>query len=264
MIAVRLRYLMAFLAVTLAGAGPVGATTPTDDEFARLLEAGAQAERGHDPDRALEYYRRAEALRPDDAFVLQKIAQQISDAMFLGGDAKSGRERVEEAMRYARRAAELDPASAVNRLSLAILYGRLAGFGGVAEKIEYARLIRQHAEASMALDPEYAWACHVLGRWHLEMAALGSARRAVAAVLFGGLPSASREEGLRLLERAVALEPGAIAHRVELGHAYDKLGRRAEARALWEACLTLPVVAIYDGPALQRARDGLDRLGARS
>jgi len=262
--AARLRYMLALLLVTLAGAGPVRATTPTDDEFARLLEAGAQAERSHDPDRALEFYREAETLRPDDAFVLQKIAQQISDAMFLGVDPKSGRERVEEALRYAHRAVELDPTSAVNRLSLAILYGRLAGFGGVAEKIEYARLIQLHAAASMELDPGYAWACHVLGRWHLEMAALGSARRAVAAVLFGGLPSASREEGLRLLERAVALEPGAMAHRVELGHAYEKLGRRAEARAQWELSLTLPAVAIYDGPARQRAREGLDRLGSRS
>lgn len=249
------------LAGLLACTGPLAGSVPAQDDFARAVAAGTEAERLHDPLTALGHYRRADALRPDDPFVLQKIAQQLSDSLFMPADAGQGRARVEEALRYAGRAVELDPASAVSRLSLAILYGRLASYGRVSEKVRYARLIRLHAEKAVALDPQYAWACHVLGRWHLEMAALGSARRAVAGMLFGGLPPSSAQEGLSLLERAVALEPEALAHRVELGHAYERLGRRDEARAQWETSLTLPVLAIYDEAALQRARDGLGRLG---
>lgn len=256
------RRLVLVVACVVLGGSPRAAPAEAD-AFTAALAAGAEAERRHDPRAALEHYRRAEALRPDDAFVLQKIAQQISDSFFVTVDRPEGRAQVEEALRYAHRAAELDPASSVNQLSIAILYGRLAAFGGASEKVEYARLIRRHAEAALALDPDYAWACHVLGRWHLEMAALGSTRRAVAALLFGGLPGASREEGLRLLERAVTLEPDAPAHRVELGHAYEKLGRRASAQAQWELSLTLPAVAIYDAAARQRALDGLARINAR-
>jgi tetratricopeptide (TPR) repeat protein len=238
----------------------VEAATGVDAELARLLEAGAQAEGRHEPETALGFYRQAAAIQPDNPFVLQKIAQQISDAMFLGTDPTIGRERVEEALRYAHRAVELDPSSAVNRLSLAILYGRLAGLSGVSEKVQYARLVRRYADEAHALDPDYAWACHILARWHLEMASLGSAKRALAAMLFGGLPKASREEGLRLLERAVELEPDALAHRVELGIAYERLGRLAQAREQWEMSLSLPSVAIYDEPARLRAREELARL----
>ena len=255
---------MLIVVLAMATALMPGRAADAGDAFARALAHGAEAERRHDPQAALEHYRAADRLRPDDPFVLQKMAQQLSDSLFLAADAEQGRARVEEALRYAHRAAELDPSSAVNRLSLAILYGRLAAYGGVSEKVEYARRIRHHAEEAMTLDPGYAWACHVLGRWHLEMAALGSARRAVVAVLYGGLPKAAREEGLRLLERAVELEPEALAHRVELGLAYEKVGRSAEARAQWELSLKLPAVAIYDAAARQRALDALAQLDTRS
>ena len=229
-----------------------------DPAWTRLVEAGVEAERLHDPEAALDFYRQALALRPDDAFVLQKIAQQISDATFRPGAARPERARVREALDYAQRAAELDPTSAVNRLSVAILHGRLAAYGGARDKVEHARRVREHAEAALALDPQYAWAHHVLGRWHVEMAELGATARAFAAVLFGGLPPASREEGIRFLEHAVALEPEAVAHRVELAFAYARAGRTDEARAAWTRSLELEPRAIYDLPAQQRAREALE------
>lgn len=253
----RLSVLLTLLGFVLAGA-TLSQATVADPAWTRLLEAGAEAERRHDPQAALEIYRRAEAMRPEDPFVLQKIAQQISDSTFLPGAARPERARVLEALDYAKRAAALDPSSAVNRLSVAILYGRLAAYGGAREKVEHARKVREHAEAAVVLDPQYAWAHHVLGRWHLEMAELGSARRALVAVLFGGLPASSREEGIRLLEQAVALEPDAIAHRVELGFAYARVGRKDEALAEWARSLDLDPIAIYDHPAQQRAREALE------
>lgn len=248
--------------VILACIGLVNALRAGDVEA--LLVAGAEAEKRFDPLSALEHYRSALALRPDDPFILQKMARQLSDAVFLQEADEGGRERVLEALGYARRATELDPTSAVNRLSLAILHGRLAAYSDVAEKLEMARRIKQYAEEALELDPNYAWACHVLGRWHLEMAGIGAARRTFVAVFFGGLPPASRAEGVRLLERAVALEPGALAHRVELGIAYAQIGRHAEAEAQWKLSLEMPTVEIYDEPAKVRARAARARREDRS
>lgn len=227
----------------------------------RLVEAGLAAERRQDPRAALEHFRAAGREFPEDAFIQQKIAQQLSDLAFLTTDAAERVRLAEAALPHAERAARLDPRSAVALLSLAVLHGKLAVEGDAATKIEYARRIRRQAEEALALDPEYAWARHVLGRWHVELAQVGLAKRAVVAVFFGGLPEASLAEGIRLLEEAVRLEPDAVAHHNELGFAYRQAGRTGAARASWEKALSLPSVALYDETAKSRARAGLAGLG---
>ena len=82
------------------------------------------------------------------------------------------------------------------------------------EKVEYP-----HA---LALDPNYAWAHHVLGRWHREMIELGRIARLWVNLFYGGLPPASLDQALTHLDRAVALEPKELAHHVERGDA-DRL-----------------------------------------
>jgi tetratricopeptide (TPR) repeat protein len=230
------------------------------DETRAWIDAGLEAERRLDPMAALEHFRRAEAARPDDAFIQQKIAKQLSDAAFLESDNTVRRRLALEALGHVRRAIELAPDSAVNRLSLSVLYGKLAGMSDVRTKIDYAQRIRLHAEEALALDPTYAWAHHVLGRWHLEMAAIGGAKRALASLLFADIPRGSLEEGVRLLERAVELEPAALAHRIELGFAYAKTGRKNAALEQWRLALGMPSVEIYDEPAKRRARDAIGHL----
>jgi tetratricopeptide (TPR) repeat protein len=236
----------------------LGARAGDADAF---IAAGLEAELRQDPVTALENFRRADAARPDDAFIKQKIAQQLSDSAFLLQDESVQKQLTAEALQYAHRAVELAPDSAINRLSLAVLYGKVAVFSGVRTKVDHARRIHQHAEEALALDPDYAWAAHVLGRWHVEMAALGATRRTLAAVFFGGLPAASIDEGVRLLERAVALEPAGLAHQVELGFAYAQAGRRDDAETQWRLAVSMPSVKIYDEPAKQRARTALGNEG---
>jgi tetratricopeptide (TPR) repeat protein len=229
------------------------------DAASSWIEAGLAAEGRMDPRAALDSFRKADEVRPNDPFILQKIARQLSDAAFQENDEEERPRLVREALPYAQRAAELDPSSAVNRLSLAILYGKLALYGDIRTKVEYTRAVRGHAEEALALDPNYAWACHVLGRWHVEVSALGLARRAAVALFLGGLPRASIEEGVRLLEKAVDLEGNAVAHRVELGFAYVRAGRSQDAEACWRKALKMPAHDIYESIARQRAIEALGR-----
>jgi tetratricopeptide (TPR) repeat protein len=227
------------------------------------IAAGLEAEKRHEPAAALEHFRRAAEVRPEDAFLQQKVAKQLSDSAFLEKDETVRKRLATEALEHAHRAVDLAPESAVNRLSLAVLYGKVAVYSDVRTKVDYARRIRQHAEEALGLDPGYAWAHHVLGRWHLEMSHLGAARRALAGLFFGGIPRASLEQAVRHLERAVELEPDALAHRVELGFAYAHVKREASAVEQWRRALALPSVEIYDESAKQRARLALQD-GSRS
>jgi tetratricopeptide (TPR) repeat protein len=225
------------------------------------LKRAAEAEAAFEIARALEYYQKADALRPDDPVILQKIAQQLSDLTLKTRGEAEKKAQAEKALAYAKRAVELAPDNAVNVLSLAICYGKMAVFSDTRAKIEYSRLVLQEAERAAALDPSYDWAHHVLGRWHYEVASLGTATRFVVRLIYGGLPAASHAQAIKSLETAVGLSPDRVPHHLELGFAYLAAGREAEARASFERGLALPSRELYDDSAKERARAALEKLG---
>ena len=225
-----------------------------------VLEKARAAEAGFDVRGALELYLAAEKLRPDDPVILQKIAQQLSDlSLTVESDAEK-RAQAEKALAYAKRAVALAPDNAVNVLSLAICYGKMGVFSDTRTKIGYSRLVREKALKAVALDPNYDWAHHVLGRWNYEVAGLGAATRFFVRVIYGGLPEASKEEAVRRLEKAVRLAPQRVPHHLELGFAYKALGRAADARASFERGLALPSTELYDESAKERSRAALARI----
>ncbi len=239
--------------VLLAAAGSAGAET--------LLDRALAAERRHDSRAALELFLQLERERPDDPFVLQKVAQQYSDAIVDLTDVEEKRRHARAALDYAERAARLAPDNAVNVLSVAVAHGKLATYSDTRTKVKYSRLVKEEAERALRLDPQYAWAHHLLGRWHREVAELGTTARVFVRLFYGGLPDASFEAAVTHLERAVALEPGDPNHVLELGFAYAAAGRAEDARREWRRGLELPERGKHDAAAKRRARDALERAG---
>jgi tetratricopeptide (TPR) repeat protein len=228
--------------------------TGADDD---LLTRASAAEQAMEPRRALELYYDALRTRPENAFILQKIARQYSDLVEEQTGAEEKKRYAQTALDYALRAVALEPENPVNVLSLAVCHGRLAVYSDTRTKVQYSRLIKEEAERSLALDPDYAWAHHVLGRWHYEVAGLGRTARFFVRLFYGGLPDASYAEGIRHLERAVALEPDVPAHRLELGFAHKAAGDSAAARRSLEQGLALPAREKFDLQAQARARSAL-------
>lgn len=244
----------------LCGVVILGAGLALAEGVDAVLEKARAAEARFDARGALELYLAAEKLRPDDPVILQKIAQQLSDLSLVVASDAEKKAQAEKALAYAKRAVALAPDNAVNVLSLAICYGKMGVFSDTRTKIEYSRLVREKALEALALDPNYDWAHHVLGRWHYEVAGLGATTRFFVRVIYGGLPEASKEEAVRRLETAVKLAPKRVPHHLELGFAYAALGRKAEARASFERGLALPSTELYDESAKERAREALARI----
>lgn len=243
------------LLLALATPAVLSAVAP-DDLVRQALAYEARAK----PNQALNLLLQAERAGRTDAFVLQKIARQYAD-LFYETEPRAERKRLaENALAYSRRAAEADPTNAVNVLSIAISSGQLATIGDTREKVRLSRQVRTEAERALALDPGYAWAHHILGRWHREVADLGSAARVFVALFLGGLPAATHEDAVRHLERAVQLEPDELQHRVELGFAYLSFGDAARARSSFEHAVGLTARARIDHAALARARAALGDL----
>lgn len=229
---------------------------PAADADALVREALA-AEARLDSRAALQLYEQADAARPDDAFILQKIARQYSDLVVEQPDIEAKRRYARTALGYAQRAVALQPDEAVNVLSLAVCHGKLAVYSDPKTKIRYSRLVKEEAERALALDPHYAWAHHLLGRWHYEVADLGTTAKLFVRLLYGGLPPASFDEGLRHLRRATELEPDELNHWLELGFAHAAAGQPDAARSAWTRGLAMPSRGKHDEPAKQRARAAL-------
>jgi tetratricopeptide (TPR) repeat protein len=242
----------------LLTAGTLRAASATD--VTQLLSEARAAETKLDSRRALELYVAADKANPNDAAILQKIARQYSDLIVELTTDEDRRHYAQTALDYSLRAVALAPTNPEAVLSVAISHGKLGIYSDTKTKIQYSRLVKEEAERALALDPKYAWAHHVLGRWHYEVATLGFATRFVVRIIYGGLPAASTAEAVRHLQRAVELEPGELAHQLELGFALAADGQKEAARTQFTKGLALPSREKHDESAKARARSALAKL----
>jgi tetratricopeptide (TPR) repeat protein len=242
------------LLVLLAGLTPLCATDVT-----ALLREAAAAESRLDPRAALNLYLQADAARPNDAALLQKIARQYSDLTFDLTDLAEQRRACAQALDFAQRAYALAPKQAENALSLAICYAKVGFYADTRTKIENSRLVKRHAEEALALNPDHDFAHHVLGQWHYEVASVGAAKRLLVKLIYGALPAASTTAGITHLRRAVELAPASPAHRAELGLALLADGQRAAGRREILEALAMPRTIKYDDQAKRRAREALEK-----
>lgn len=229
-------------------------------EVAVWLKEAAAADQALDSRRALEFLLQANEAKPNDALILQKIAKQYSDLVVEQTNLAEKKRYTQIALDYAQRSVDLNPKDPVSVLSLAVCYGKLAVFSDTRTKVKYSRLVREAAERALTFDPNYAWAHHVLGRWHYEVAELSGASRFFVKLLYGGLPEASIATAVKELQRATTLEPTELNHWLELGFAYAAAGEKKSAKISWERGLAMPSRAKHDESTKSRARDALAAL----
>lgn len=225
-----------------------------------LVKDALAAEARFDSRAALDLFLQADAARPNDPVVLQKIARQYSDLTFDLTDPAEQKRYCEQALAYAQRSVALAPKDPVNVLSLGICYAKIGFYSDIKTKIANSRLVKDYAEQALALDPNYSYAHHVLGQWNHEVASIGVAARLFVRLVYGGLPAASTAEGVRQLRRAVELRPDLPSHHAELGFALLADGQREEAKREFEKTLAMPQREKYDTESKHRAREALKKL----
>jgi tetratricopeptide (TPR) repeat protein len=225
-----------------------------------LLVAGDALDAKNRNREALEFYLRADAIQPDNAEILRRIAKQYSQQVVSEARDPGNRELARKSLDYAQRAVKSDPNNANARLSLAICYGKAAFMESDRRRVEMSRLIRSEAEAALRLDPKSDYAWHVLGRWNYELANFNAVLRFLAETIYGKFPDASNERAAECFEKAVAINPDRVIHRIELGRAYAALGQKQKAAAEIRKGLALPSREKDDGESKERGRKALAAL----
>lgn len=227
---------------------------------AEWIALADQHEQEGDTREALAALMAADKLLPNRPDILVRIAKQHGDLMTKTRDPDERKAAAGTSLAYSRRALRLDSGISDTHLAVAIALGKSTEFMGNREKIETSREIRQRAERALELNPQCDYAHHMLGRWHQELAGIGGATRALARLIYGGLPAASYEDSLHHLKRARTLRPDRLIHKIEYGRTLAMMGRTAEARETLAAALEIPDRDKDDVEAKQRGRATLKNI----
>ena len=228
-----------------------------ESQIVALLKQGDAEERQGRTRAALAIFREAERRDPANVGVLLRIAKQYSDLIDATKPEAAAQGIAEKSLDYSRRAVELEPNNAKGRLSLAIAYGRLTDFVGNKAKLEYSKLIKQETTKSIELDPNDDFAWYVLGRWHFGVANVGAMLKAMAKLVYGGMPAASNEEAAKCLKKATEIAPQRIIHHSELARVYRAMGRKELALKEWQTVNALPAVDKEDEKDKREAQSEL-------
>lgn len=228
---------------------PVAAQVSAADHIAM----GDSAERALRPDEALRHYQAVVALDSTNYVALWKAARAIADvAKQVQGNADSLVRRRDSLYTvgrgYAEAAVRVDPNGADGHYAVAMALGRLSLTKGGKERVRFGKIIFDESSRAIALDSSHAGAHHVLGAWHANVRRLSGIQRFFAKALFGGgfLSRANWDAAVRHLERAVALEPQDVYHRLELARVYVDLERYTAAREMLSSIEPLPDGDVLD------------------
>lgn len=209
---------------------------------------------------ALQHYEAAVAI---DSTLVEALWKAANSAVDLGEFNDAERERYyARGEQLARLAVKANPASAEAHFALAKALGRVALSKGKREKVKYARIVHDEVREALRLDQTNAGALHVLGMWNAEIMRLSGFERWAARNLLGGgiLGEANWDNAQAYLERAAAIEPNRITHRLDLAGVYADRGETAKAREQYEMIARLPVTDYNDPQYKKLAEERLQTL----
>ncbi len=233
----------------LLGLGlPTGLVGQTAHDHVSMGTAALQA---HDLRTGLAHYQAALAIDSTDyeanwraAMALLDLGQQIPDSV-----PSAERDSLyTQAERLARRAVATDSTGADGHFAIAAAVGLASLTKGKKERIRRAAIVRDEALRALELDPHHDGAYHILGRWNAEIMRLSGFSRFFARSFLGAgvFKQASWEDAIANLQRAVALDPGRIYHRLELAEVYADRKQWDDARGELERIKALPDREVLD------------------
>lgn len=232
--------------VALLLAAPLAAQTAAEH-----IALGDSANPFLHPDVALRHYREALALDSLSFAANWRAARAMADiAKQLERDStKDRRDSLYSVGRtYAERALRIDSVHAEGHYVVALVLGRLSRTRGGKERVRFARIIYDEAMRATQIDSTLDGAWHVLGAWNAEVKRLSGFTRFFAKALFGAgfMDKANWEDAQRFLERAVAIRPSHVYHRLELAQVYIDVGKYSRAREQLTTIATLPIGDVMD------------------
>ena len=224
----RIGLLAALLAVLL---GSALASVPAG---LRLVDEGRFVE-------AMETFETVVERSPADVrayYLLARAAVYAADALPEGEDAAK-EALFDRAAEYAELAVERAPDDPHAHFEVARSLGRLAQYRGVLASLNLAGRVSDALDRTLALDPEHAGAWHARALFHVEVPWIAGGRSGQVVPSF---------------ERAIAIEPDVLTHRVEFARVLIDRGETEAAMEQLEVALTLTPRSYFDRQDFETAQ----------
>jgi len=229
------------------------------------LALGDSAHAALAPAQALQHYRAALAIDSTNYGALWKAGRELVDiAKQIEGKDDSSKHLRDSLFTAARTfgeaAARVNPNGADAHFTIGQALGRLSRTKGGKERVRFAKIIYDEGMKAIELDSTHDGAYHLIGAWHAEVKRLSGFQKFFAKALFGGgfLDKGNWDDAQRYLERAVALQPHNVFHRLELAEVYIDLGKYSKAREHLAMIATLPIADVLDHQYKKDAAQLLD------
>jgi tetratricopeptide (TPR) repeat protein len=253
----------AFLLVSVVA--PAMLAAQAQPTVAEHIALGDSAHAALAPQQALGHYRAALALDSTNYAALWKAGRETVDmAKQIAGKDDASKQLRDSlyvaAQAYGEAAVRVNPNGADGHFTIAQALGRLSRTRGGKERVRFAKIIYDEAMKAIELDSTHDGAYHVVGAWHAEVKRLSGFQKFFAKALFGGgfLDKGNWDDAQKYLQRAVALKPQNIFHRLELAEVYVDLGKYAKAREEFTAIEPLPIADVLDHEYKQEAKQILE------
>lgn len=131
----------------------------------------------------------------------------------------------------------------------------------VKERIQYARTIKSEADLLLSIDPAYAPALYILGKWHLTLSTLSSLEKIGCSLLFNDVTKhASLSNALSCFDKAISLEPEYILFHYNRALAQYYSGNMDESRRSINRALSLVHKEPDDLIRVNKCRDLLNKI----
>src|SRR5881394_1877051 len=251
--------------VLVSLAGPTllaGQGRPT---VAEHIARGDSAYTALAPQQALAHYRAALALDSLNYQALWKAGRELVDiAKQITGKNDSSKHLRDslytQARAFGESAVRVNPTGADGHFTIGQALGRLSRTKGGKERVRFAKIIYDEGMKAIELDSTHDGAYHLVGAWHAEVKRLSGFQKFFAKALFGGgfLDKGNWADAQRYLERAVALKPQNIFHRLDLAEVYVDLGKYSKAREQLTTIATLPIADVLDSDYQKEAAQLLE------
>lgn len=221
------------------------------DEFAQKL---------FDNQKALEKYKEALSVAPNDDEVLWRISRCYID---IGEHQPSSTEEekkqqlatYERALEYAEKAVAVNPKNSMAYTRRAIANGRIALFQGVWSALDFVKKAKADCEKAIELDPTNSVAYYILGRTHAKVSEKPKIIRWPL-----GLGWADLDDAVVYYEKAIALRPDFIMFRLDCARAYIELDDYKKAQEHLSVIALLPTQDEDDDQFRREAKELLESI----
>jgi tetratricopeptide (TPR) repeat protein len=232
-------------------------------QIADHLVRGDEAYVALRPVDAVAHYEAAVADDSSSYDALWKASRSLADLAEYEPDKEKRKDMYRRAEALARRAVAVKPSDAEAHFHLARALGRVALSHGPKDRVKYGKAVREEALEALRLDPNHPGALHVMGMWHAEVRRLPGIARFFAKSFLGGkiLGSARWDEAVRLLSRAVEVDPQRLAHHLDLARIYRDIDQPEPARVHYQHVIDGAVTDYNDAHYKREAADEIAKLG---